>query len=67
MCLAVAELSVQWKFITLGPIWPGTNTELGSGANQVCLAIAKLSVQWKFITLGPLRLGTNTELGSGAN
>ena len=51
----------------LGPLWPGTNTELGSGANLVCLAIAELSVQWKFITLGPLWPGMNTELGSGAN
>ena len=49
MCLAVAELSVQWKFITLGPLRLGTNTELGSGASLVYLAIAELCVQWKFI------------------
>ena len=47
--LAVAELSVQWKFITLGLLGPGTNTELGSGANEVCLVVTELGVQWKFI------------------
>ena len=32
MRLAIAELSVQRNLLSLGPLGPGTNTELGSGA-----------------------------------
>ena len=62
MCLAIAELAVQWKFITLGLLGPGTNTELGSGANKVCLVVTELS--GNLFTLGTLRPCTNAELGS---
>lgn len=59
VCLVIAELTVRDHFGSLGP---GTNTELGSGVNQVCWAIAELGIRWKFIYTWSSWPGANAEL-----
>lgn len=62
MCLAIAEFSVQWKFLYFEPLQPAMNTELGSGANWMCLVIAELGVQ-ETLAVEMLLMMTNRNLG----